>query len=98
MPPVTVQVTEHEQTAHQLEPTGARSYSPAQDRRLARGPGRAELRVRAGAVRLLSRGVPGTRAALAGVYKLRGMAEQRDLSGIVQPGRGLGAGLMADRR
>lgn len=25
------------------------------------------------------------------------MPEQRDLSGIVQPGRGLGAGLMADR-
>src|SRR5512133_1127798 len=25
------------------------------------------------------------------------MREQRDLSGIVQPGRGLGAGLMADR-
>ncbi len=25
------------------------------------------------------------------------MAEQRDLSGIVEPGRGLGAGLMADR-
>ena len=24
------------------------------------------------------------------------MPEQRDLSGIVQPGRGLGAGLMAD--
>ena len=25
------------------------------------------------------------------------MSEQRDLSGIVEPGRGLGAGLMADR-
>ena len=29
--------------------------------------------------------------------KLRGMPEQRDLSGIVRPGRGLGAALMADR-
>jgi hypothetical protein len=45
MPPVTMQVTEDEQTAHQLEPTGARSRCPTQDRRLARGPGRAELRI-----------------------------------------------------
>ena len=35
---------------------------------------------------------------VAGVQQAeRRMAEERDLSGIVQPGRGLGAGLMADR-